>query len=137
MFNFSNQTINEPLANGKFPIEFAMGEDDPEILKLVLEAGADPNIDLGFGQSPLFCAMDACIDCMIQNNRDTFFPDQLETVKILIDYSADPNKKINGKSPIDLINSYAGSKEGFDSLMNLFRPAIPNIDELIAYDGRI
>ncbi|OQP53570.1 ankyrin repeat domain-containing protein [Niastella populi] len=137
MFNFSNQSVNAPLPNGVYPIEFAINEDDPDMVKLLIEAGADPNIDLGKGFTPLHEAMDACIDCMIQNNRDTFFPEHLEMVKVLFENGADPNKKdINGISPLDLINSYAGLKEGFDKLMNLFRPAIPNIDNLITYQER-
>ena len=131
-----NISLNQPDANGKFPIEIAMDKDDFTMVKSLIAAGADPNIDLGYGWTPLHEAIEACIDTMIQNNRDTFFPNLLEMVKVLVENGADLNKKnADGKTPLDFINSYAGFKEGFDSLKTLFRPAIPNIDELIDYDS--
>lgn len=130
-------SLNEPDANGMYLIDIAMGKDDPEMVKLLIEAGADPNIDLGQGWTPLHNAIEACIDTMIQNNRDSFFPELLEMVKVLVENGADFNKKnADGKKPLDFINSYSGFKENFDSLKTLFKPAIPNIDDLITYVHR-
>ncbi|MBO9200597.1 MULTISPECIES: ankyrin repeat domain-containing protein [Niastella] len=129
--------LNKPDAFGTYPIEYAMGEDDPDMVKLVIESGANPNIDLGEGRTPLHEAVDYCIDGMIQNNRDDFYPESLEIVKILLANGGDLNKKDNrGRKPLDLINIYSANyKESFDKIVNMFRPAIPNIDELIEFTG--
>jgi ankyrin repeat protein len=34
--------MNEPDAFGTYPIQFAMSQDDPDMVKLVIESGADP-----------------------------------------------------------------------------------------------
>lgn len=69
---------NEPDAFGTFPIQFAMNNRDPEMVKLVIDTGADPNIDLGQGCTPLHEAIDCAIDGMIQNRREAPYPGALE-----------------------------------------------------------
>jgi ankyrin repeat protein len=126
--------INEQNDLGYFPIQRAINYDDPEMLKLVIDGGADVNIDLGDGWTPLHEAFDYAIDGMIQNSRDIPYPENLEMIRILVSNGADLDRKnLKGKTPLDSINTYSATKEGFASLMNIFRPIIPFIDQKISY----
>lgn len=131
-------SMNEPDAFGTYPIQFAMSQDDPDMVKLALESGADPNIDLGQGWTPLHEAVDYAIDGMIQHNLDSLYSIAVEMIKILLDKGADLSKKTNsGKTPLDIINDYAAGKDGFDALINMFKPVIPKIEMQITYNSNI
>lgn len=126
---------NEPDAFGTYPIQFAMNNWDPEMVKLVIDTGADPNIDLGQGCTPLHEAIDCAIDGMIQNRREAPYPEALEIIKLLIESGADLHKKNQeGKTPLDSLNTYAATMEGFSALKDMFRSVIPAIDQLILFN---
>ena len=120
-----------------YPIEFALLEHNPTLLKRFLDAGADPNVDIGGGWTLLHKISAYAIDSMIQNNRAEFYPELLEIMKLLVENGGDLNKKNDkGKKPLDVINTYRfKSKDEFDCLVCLFKPAIPNVDELISFQG--
>lgn len=135
--------INERQLFGKwqvpiYPIEFALLEHDPALLKRFIDAGANPNIDIGGGWTLLHQVSAYAIDSMIQNDRDEFYPELLEIIKILVENGGDLHKKNDkGKKPLDVIKDYSTiNRSDFPVLVNLFRPVIPNIDELITYDGK-
>jgi ankyrin repeat protein len=136
--------INERQLFGKwqvpvYPIEFALLEHNPAMLKKYLDAGADPNVDIGGGWTLLHEVSAYAIDSMIQNDRQEFYPELLEIIKLLVENGGDLHKKNDkGKKPLDVINSYTyDNKEHFDKMVSHFRPAIPNVDELVSYDDNI
>lgn len=136
--------INERQLFGKwqvpiYPIEFALLEHDPALLKRFIDAGANPNIDIGGGWTLLHQVSAYAIDTMFQNKRDGFYPELLEIIKILVENGGDLHKKNDkGKKPLDVIKEYATTNSSnFPVLVNLFRPVIPNIDELVTYDGNL
>ncbi|WP_205508908.1 hypothetical protein [Longitalea arenae] len=122
-----------------YPIEFALLEHDPVLLKRFIKAGADPNVDIGGGWSLLHKVCAYAIDSMIQNQRSEFYPELLEIMTILVQNGGDLHKKNDkGKKPLDVINAYHfNNKADWDSLVNQFRPAIPNVDELVAYQSNV
>ena len=122
-----------------YPIEFALLEHDPALLKKFLAAGADPNVDIGGGWTLLHEVSAYAIDSMIQNNRTAFYPELLEIIKILVENGGDLHKRNDkGKKPLDAINTYCSSnKEQFNRMVSLFQPAIPNVADLVSYDAKI
>ncbi len=120
-----------------YPIEFALLEHNPAMLKRFLDAGADPNVDIGGGWTLLHKISAYAIDSMIQNKRAEFYPELLEIMKLLVEYGGDLNKKNDkGRKPLDVINTYRfQNKDEFDCLVDLFKPAIPNVDELISFNS--
>jgi hypothetical protein len=133
-------TINEPQLFGKYetpmyPIRYAVDQVDPAMLQSFIDAGADVNIDIGGGLTPLHLAVGFYIDDMAQSSRVTFSDNELQIFKILLHNGADLNKKNKeGQKPLDVINEFAFSRNGFNELLDLFRSIIPNIDELVTYD---
>jgi ankyrin repeat protein len=120
-----------------YPIEFALLECDPALLKKYLDAGANPNVDIGGGWTLLHKVCANAIDSMIQNHRNEFYPELLEIIKLLVENGGDLHKKNDkGKKPLDVICAYSSdNKENFDSLVSLFKSAISNVDELVTYQG--
>src|ERR1044072_7616131 len=124
--------INEPGLFGRwkalmYPIEYAYLENDPAMLQKFINAGADVNIDLGRGWTLLHELCATAIDAMIQNDRDDCYPHHLKMIKILLKNGADLHKKdIRGDKPLDVVNAYGyKTKEQFDKMVSLFKPAIP------------
>jgi ankyrin repeat protein len=122
-----------------YPIEFALLEHNPALLKRFLDAGADPNVDIGGGWSVLHKVSAYAIDSMIQNNRQEFYPELLEIIKLLVENGGDLHKKNDkGKKPLDVIHAYGfNNKTDFDIMVSRFKPAIPNVDELISYNENL
>lgn len=122
-----------------YPIEFALLEHNPAMLKRYLDAGANPNVDIGGGWTLLHKVCAYAIDSMIQNERTEIFPELLEMIKLLVENKGDLHQKNDkGRKPLDIINSYQyDNKHQWLSLVNLFREAIPNVDELVTYQGTI
>jgi hypothetical protein len=120
-----------------YPIEFALLEHDPARLKKYLDAGADPNVDIGGGWTLLHKVSAYAIDSMIQNNRNEFYPELLEIMKLLVENGGDLNKKNDkGRKPLDVIHAYNfNNKADFDIMVSRFKPAIPNVDELVSFQG--
>jgi hypothetical protein len=137
------QPVNERHVMGTYswpiyPIEYAINELDVAMAEKFIEAGADVNIDLREGWTPLHIAFDRALDGMAQDSRTTPYPEILKIIKLLLKKGASlDNKEISGLKPLDLINEYAYDRNGFDTLLTLFKPAIPNIAELIVYDGYV
>ena len=119
---------------GRSAMESALNGDDPEMLKSVILDGGDVNVDLGDGWTPLHYAFDNAIDGMLQNNRESLYPEVLEMIRMLLSHGANLEKKNReGKTPLDSINTYAGNEQGFNSLLAMFRGVIPSLDERIQY----
>jgi ankyrin repeat protein len=118
-----------------YPIEFALLEHNPAMLKKYLDAGANPNVDIGGGWTLLHKVCAYAIDSMIQNHRNEFYPELLEIIKLLVENGGDLHKKNEkGKKPLDVINAYSyDNKEQWLSVVNLFRSAISNVEELVSY----
>jgi ankyrin repeat protein len=121
--------INAKYGSGIYPIDAAINSDNPKILEFVIKNGADLNIESGL---PLMAALDYCMDGMIQNNIDRPYPEALEMVKILLENGADiAIKDLNGNRPIDVLKAYDPNPEKLNQLIELFRPVIKNIDDLL------
>ena len=120
-----------------YPIEFALLECDPAMLQKYINAGADVNIDIGGGWTILHKVCAIAIDAMKQNNREAFYPEHLEIIKILVENGGDLQKKSDkGNKPLDVLHAYGyENKEQWSNVVNMFKPAIPNIDELVNYRG--
>ncbi len=82
-------------------------------------------------------AMDLAIDGMLQNNRESPYPEAMEMIRLLVLHGADLEKRNReGKTQLDSINTYAGNEQGFNSLMAMFREVIPSLNERIQYQKR-
>jgi ankyrin repeat protein len=137
--NLNSHDINgdEETYFGRFAMESALNGNDPEMLKSVIAAGGDVNADLGDGWTPLHYAFDYAIDGMLQNNRESPYPEVIEMIRILVAHGSDLEKRNReGKTPLDSINTYAGNEQGFNSLMAMFRGVITSLDERIEYQKR-
>jgi hypothetical protein len=133
------KTINEPQLFGKYetpmhPIRYAVDQVDPAMLQTFIDAGADVNMDIGGGLTPLHVAVGFYIDEMTLSGRETFSDNERAVFTILLRSGVDLNKKSKeGQKPLDVINEFAFSKDGFMELLDLFRPIIPNIEDLVTY----
>jgi len=124
----------ETLYYSRDALDSAISLEDPEMLEAVILAGANVNVQLPNGWTALHTAMDGAIDGMIQNNRDSPYPEALEMIRILISHGADLDKKDqSGETALDSINTYCVNKESFDSLVSMFRSVIPDIDSKIQF----
>ncbi|MFT3935086.1 MAG: ankyrin repeat domain-containing protein [Chitinophagaceae bacterium] len=116
-------------------ITTAIEADDTELLQLVIDNGADVNSDVGNGWTPLHLAFDYAIDGMIQNNKEQPYPEIMKTIKILLDNGASMDKiDSTGQKPLSSLNTYAGTLDGFNSLKNMFRAIIPDIDSRVTFN---
>jgi ankyrin repeat protein len=82
----------------------AYGIEYPAITKILLEHGADPNALLGEGFSTLMFA----INCLSDINNREVKPDILESMRLLLEYGANPNYygEQTGMSPLLLALNY-------------------------------
>jgi ankyrin repeat protein len=114
----------------------AIETDDPKLLRLLIDNGANVNVDIGNnGWTPLHTAFDYAIDGMIQNNTEEPNPKIFEMIKILLDNGADLDKiDSTGQKPLSSINTYAGTLDRFNLLKNMFRTIIPDIDSRVRFD---
>ncbi len=48
------ESVNEKCSSGKYPIHYALNQDDTGIVKLLLESGADPNVTDSNGYTPFY-----------------------------------------------------------------------------------
>ena len=137
MMDSTNTDLESNEYLGRLAVETALNSDDPDLLRAVIRAGCNVNIDLGDGWTPMHHAMDLAIDGMIQNNRQSPYPEAIEMIRILIANGADLEKRNQeGQTSLDSINTYAGSEQGFNQLMEMFRDVIPSLDERIQFQRR-
>ncbi len=107
--------------NGSTPLHRASGYGRVEIAKMLIDAGADVNVQANIGWTPLHWAVyyedkkiihlltDAGVDVNVQDNHgwtplhQTIFYDQVELARMLIDAGARKDIQTNdGKFPYDL-----------------------------------
>ena len=123
---------------GPSAIVGALYTDEPEMLEAVILAGGDVNAELEYGGTPMHTAMELAIDGMLQNNKESPYPKALEMIRILVSHGADVEKKDwEGKTPLDCLNTYSGSEQAFNSLVNMFKDVIPSLEERIQYQKQI
>ena len=121
--------INTKYNSGIYPIDAAINSDNPKVLEFIIQNGANVNIECGL---PLSLAFDYCMDGMIQNDIQKPYPEAMEMVNILIQNGAQIDiKNKNGKTPIDVLKSYASQKDKLEILKNIFREVIKNIDDYL------
>ncbi|MCX2746164.1 hypothetical protein OO013_19955 [Mangrovivirga sp. M17] len=121
--------INEKYDFEVRPIIAAINSDKLEVLQFVIDQGADVNIDMG---EPTRIMIDYIIDSMIQSERYHPYPEDLEKLNLLINNGANIKLKDNsGNRPIDVLKLYGTTDEALTKLKSIFRPIIPDIDDLI------
>lgn len=101
----SGANPNLPGGTRSSAIECA-GENDEtgNIVRALVAAGADINIQDSFGQTPLHTAVDMAIDGTIQQNRETI---DWSVVDVFLELGADPSIPDNtGKTVSDLAMRY-------------------------------
>jgi ankyrin repeat protein len=127
--------INTRDENGQYPICAAIASDNSIVVAFVISNGADVNIDIGDGWTPLHEAFDSAIDGMIQANKDRLSRETLEIIDLLIKNGADMDKtNASGKTPLDSLNTYSATIERFNFLKNIFRETVPSIDNKIKFE---
>jgi len=84
-----NADINK-VSNDMSALHIAAASDNSDMLKFLIDKGADVNIDSGFGCRPLHIAA---------------WCNKIENAKILLEYGADPTLKCNGYTLMQLAKS--------------------------------
>jgi ankyrin repeat protein len=126
--------INAKGENGIYPIVTAIASENPRVLDFVISNGADVNIDLGNGWTPLHEAFDSSIDGMIQNYQKRPTIESVEIINILICNGADIKKRNSqGRTPLDCMNSYCATRESFNFLKDIFREILQSIDVQVEF----
>jgi len=94
------------------------GENDEtgEIVRILVDAGADVNIQDEFGLTPLHRAVDMAIDGTIQQNLKEI---DWTVVGVYLELGADPNiRDKNGETIADVASAYGyNAKQSFDDFM--------------------
>jgi Ankyrin repeats (many copies) len=130
----SGVDINAKGDKGVYPIIAAINSDYPEVLRFVIAYGANPNITLDDGSTPLHEAFDIAIDGMLQDDLEKPNSETVEIIKLLIANGADPNvQNSSGKTPLDSLATYASTIERFNFLKDLFRDILPSIDKDVKF----
>lgn len=95
------------ILSNELPIIFcAVHYNQLEIIDLLVEYGANINIQDQFGQTVLFMIVDGCIDGMIQSGENIENA-SIETIKFLLSKGADPNLADNrGLSALGVAERY-------------------------------
>lgn len=88
-------------------ITIAVENSRTEIVKLLIEGGANVNIQDEYGQTPLFFAVDTAIDVVIRENGEP----SLEIIDILLDNGADLRiSDFKGRTGITIAKNYNHTK---------------------------
>lgn len=125
--------VNFQAKDGSYPIYFAAWLGNPEIVSLILEAGANVNQKGCEGATPL------CFACGFLGSLASFFePSEykpsLETVKVLLKNGGDPTIPAdNGSTPLDL-----AQKNGLTEIADLLSKVIRDEEEFQKeFDGML
>ena len=95
-----NDNYLEDLEMGRDALYIAIKNSHIEIVKLLLNKGANPNLTYRINWTPLSLAVVTSAENEITNHKR--INDSIEIIKLLIDFAADVNPTIVlGKSPID------------------------------------
>ena len=106
---------NQPGPTGLSAIACA-GENDEtgDIVRMLVNAGANVNIQDEFGQTPLHFAVDVAIDGATQQNRESI---NWDAVGVLLQLGADRYiADNNGRTIVDLVSKYGcNARQSFDN----------------------
>ena len=96
-------------------------DDTGDIVRVLVGAGADVNIQDEHGQTPLHHAVDMAIDGTIQQNLDEI---DWTVVGVYLELGADPSRPDNNGTTVDDIATAYGynAKRSFDEFMRSRRP---------------
>ncbi|NLR77375.1 ankyrin repeat domain-containing protein [Chitinophaga eiseniae] len=133
--HFHTTIVNTPAEEGGMhPIQVAIEGGHPDVVDFLIRIGADVNLEVYAGWTPLHHALDLAIDGMIQCNLDRPTPEIMKIIDLLIQAGADPVKQVSGgETALELLNSYSANQEGFDELLGFFREVVPGIDSKIQF----
>lgn len=113
IFEGEIENVKQALVNGVDPntisadgmnlLQIAVEGDQPRILALLLEYGADPNLQSGSNRTTaLHQAVDYAYDGMVQNDQTFPYTEPMECIHLLLKYGADLTiRDSNGKMAID------------------------------------
>jgi ankyrin repeat protein len=93
--------VNQPEANGTTPLVAAIINNHPEVARMLLDRGANPNAADGFGRAPLWSAVDVRnldLDSKNLENGVDRAP-VLDLIKALLEKGADPNAELKAEPP--------------------------------------
>lgn len=98
-----NPNQREP-TSGWTLLHYAVENGNLEAINCLVNNGADLDIQDHNGWTPLHLAVDADIDCLIQNNEKAL---ALPTVNLLLELGADPTIiNMDGETPRDIAAQY-------------------------------
>ncbi|ADG66728.1 hypothetical protein Plim_0884 [Planctopirus limnophila DSM 3776] len=105
--------INMFAGIGMPPLYCAIEKGDLSLVKMLCEHGADVNFQPTVMSSPLHWAVDSEADCARQMGTKP----NVEIVRLLLEYGADPNSKNKHGTPYDMAQRY-----GFSKACELLKP---------------
>lgn len=102
--NMINEKVGWPL------IFHAIDNFQMEVIRLLLENGANVNIRDVFGQTPLFLAVDTSLDSIIQGGGE-LGTERIDCIQLLLENGADINiKNKDGIGPFEVARTYNSHK---------------------------
>jgi ankyrin repeat protein len=85
------ESVNSSSPTGLSALDAAIEADNADILRFLLEHGADPNSLGGANCPPIHLAIDAAADILLNSPPDAD-PPSMEIIKLLVSYGADLDK---------------------------------------------
>jgi len=117
-------TVTEVLLQGSTPLLLAAEVNNLDVIKTLVEAGADPNIPTESGSTPLIMASGAGTD--VQRMReDDERATSVETAKFLLDHGADINKP----GQFGWTALHAATYQGINPLIEYLASKGANVDQ--------
>ncbi|WP_419875208.1 ankyrin repeat domain-containing protein [Candidatus Pristimantibacillus sp. PTI5] len=110
LFSRGNSANYEDINSGHSLLNIAVENEQLEVVKFLLQNGADINFKSFKEWTPLHVAVDISIDGTIQTGGSPG-EEPTELIKYLLDNGADKNAlECNGKTPIDIAKDYNSQK---------------------------
>lgn len=104
------------LCGGMTLLHYASAADDTNTIRLLISAGADPNLQRHDGWTPLHHAID--YDFVVAT-QDGHYPTSLPTVEVLLLRGAnDQIRNNNGDLPLDLVRHFPEVLSVYNKLKN-------------------